>query len=96
MVPDSGRAPFVVTSDYVGPDRRKQKRGSPKIPMFEVPNSLREKVAGSWNQRRFEQEIETAVSDLNARQLDRKAEDIMLLAGLIADALESRGWISPR
>lgn len=79
------RAPFVVTSDYVGPDRRRQRRGGSKIPLFEVPNSLKEKVDGRWNQGRFEQEIEAAVSDLNARQLDRKAEDIMLLAGLIAE-----------
>jgi DNA-binding response OmpR family regulator len=86
------RPPFIVTSDYIGPDRRRQKRGTPKIPLFDVPNSLRQKVDGRWNQSLFEQEIEAAVGDLNARRLDRKAEDIMVLAGLIA---EQNGAQSP-
>ena len=85
------RAPFIVTSDYVGPDRRRQKRGPSKIPLFEVPNSLKAKVHGTWNQSQFEQEIEAAVCDLNTRQLDRKAEDIMVLAGRIAEQTELRG-----
>ncbi len=42
------RAPFVVTADYIGPDRRGQTRqvGSAQTPTFEVPNSLRDKVRG--------------------------------------------------
>jgi DNA-binding response OmpR family regulator len=79
------RAPFVVTSDYIGPDRRRLEREASKIPLFNVPNSLQEKVEGSWDPNRFDQYIKSAVDDLSARRIDRQAEDIMVLASLIAD-----------
>ncbi|WP_341705386.1 response regulator [Ferrovibrio sp.] len=41
------RKPFVVTSDYIGPDRRKavQRRDS-SVPLIPVPNPLRNKMLG--------------------------------------------------
>jgi DNA-binding response OmpR family regulator len=85
------RAPFVVTSDYIGPDRRRLRREASKIPLIDVPNSLKEKVTGNWDPNHFDHEIKSAVSDLNARRIDRQAEDIMVLAGLIADQSAMRG-----
>jgi response regulator RpfG family c-di-GMP phosphodiesterase len=41
----NARPPFVATADYIGPDRRKSKRGSSKA-QFEVPNSLQERLDG--------------------------------------------------
>lgn len=44
----SARKQFVVTSDYIGPTRRKKHRqGSERIPQFVVPNPLRAKAVGS-------------------------------------------------
>src|SRR3546814_312460 len=41
------RKPFVVTSDYIGPDRRKAvARRDSNVPLIEVPNPLREKMLG--------------------------------------------------
>ena len=40
------RKPFIVTSEYIGPDRRKNSERPSNIPFFEVPNALREKVLG--------------------------------------------------
>ncbi|MAG97332.1 MAG: hypothetical protein CMM08_11685 [Rhodospirillaceae bacterium] len=42
------RKPFVVTTDYVGPDRRSEddNRGGQKIPLIPVPNALRRTVTG--------------------------------------------------
>lgn len=41
------RKPFVVTSDYIGPDRRKPEvRRSDSAPTFEVPNSLKLRAEG--------------------------------------------------
>ncbi len=40
------RAPFVVASDYIGHNRRQLEREASKIPLFDVPNSLHEIVAG--------------------------------------------------
>ena len=85
------RAPFVVTSDYIGPDRRRLEREVSKIPLFDVPNSLQEKVAGNWDPNQFHQNIKEAVGDLSARRIDRQAEDIMVLASVIADQSATRG-----
>ena len=85
------RAPFVVTSDYIGPDRRQLQREASKIPLFDVPNSLHEKVSGIWDPNRFNRKIKDAVGDLSARRIDRQAEDIMILAGLIAEQSVTRG-----
>lgn len=41
------RKNFVVTFDYVGPDRRKEFRpGTEQLPQFEVPNPIHARVAG--------------------------------------------------
>lgn len=85
------RAPFVVTSDYIGPDRRRLEREASKIPLFDVPNSLQEKVSGHWDPNRFDENIKSAVGDLSTRRIDRQAEDIMVLASLIADQSATRG-----
>ena len=85
------RAPFVVTSDYIGPDRRQLQREKSKVPLFDVPNSLHEKVTGNWNPNRFDGNIKSALGDLSARRIDRQAEDIMNLAGMIADQPSMRG-----
>jgi len=77
------RAPFVITADYVGPDRRTAATRPSHVPLVEVPNSLREKAMGSWNYEEFEREIEVEVNRLNTRKIDRQAENIMALADLI-------------
>lgn len=41
------RKPFVVTADYIGPDRRKaDARRESSVPLIEVPNPLRAKLNG--------------------------------------------------
>lgn len=43
----TARKPFVVTADYIGPDRRKSiDRGGSEIPLIEAPNILRAKLLG--------------------------------------------------
>lgn len=78
------RAPFVITADYVGPDRRSAALRPSHIPLVEVPNSLREKAIGTWNFEEFEARIAEEVNRLNTRKIDRQAENIMALADLIA------------
>lgn len=41
----SERPRFVVTSSYIGPDRRKVRRGD-ECPSFDPPNTLKERLAG--------------------------------------------------
>jgi len=78
------RAPFVVTADYVGPDRRKASNRPSHIPLIDAPNSLREKAMGTWKFAEFERNIMNEVSRLNTCKIDRQAENIMSLADLIA------------
>ena len=78
------RAPFVITADYVGPDRRIASNRPSHVPLVAVPNSLREKAMGTWNYEEFERQIEQEVNRLNTRKIDRQAENIMALADLIA------------
>lgn len=44
-----GRRRYVVTADYVGPDRRRQPREGARIPLIDVPNTLRLKAVGMWS-----------------------------------------------
>ena len=78
------RMPFVITADYVGPDRRKESIRPSHVPLVHVPNSLRLKAIGDWNQYAFEREIAREVARLNTSKIDRQAENIMALADLIA------------
>jgi CheY-like chemotaxis protein len=41
----TARPPFVVTSSYIGPDRRKSPRGD-NFPRFDVPNTLKDRFDG--------------------------------------------------
>ena len=85
------RAPFAATSDYIGPNWRQLKRETSKNSLFDVPNPLHEKIAGVWAPNRFDKNIKSAVGDLSARRIDHLAEDIMILAGLMADQSAPRG-----
>lgn len=78
------RLPFVVTADYVGPDRRKTLRPGREMASVDVPNTLRDKATGAWNPRRFERELASAIGSVNNRKIDRQAEIIASLADTIA------------
>ena len=79
------RLPFVVTADYVGPDRRSLTRPGKDFPIVDVPNSLKEKALGRWDIARFESELETAVGSINTRKVDRQAEIIAALVDSITE-----------
>ena len=40
------RKPFIVTSSYIGPDRRKDPQHTSTVPLIEVPNTLKAKIQG--------------------------------------------------
>ena len=84
-------APFVVTTNYIGSDRRKQERGMSKIPVFDVPNTPREKATGNWSFGEMEQLLRAAISDLNNRHIDVQAQNIMNLAEKISQQAAKSG-----
>ena len=80
----NNRAPFVVTSDYAGPDRRQRQRRDTSYPTFQAPNSLKNKVESKWDPDGFERETGLAIGTLSSRKIDRQAEKIMSLSDLIS------------
>ena len=79
------RMPFVATSDYVGPDRRKENEREQTVPLIDVPNALRNKALGTWNQTLLEREIERTTFRIKASKVERQADDIVQIAEIIFD-----------
>ena len=93
------RKPFVVTHNYTGPDRRKEKRpGTEEIPLIEGPNPLQARVTG-MRPDQFETDMAEAVKRLNAAKLERYIVQMSwldraihkLLAGDRVDEMVLRG-----
>jgi DNA-binding response OmpR family regulator len=70
---------FVVTSDLVGPDRRKNPRENSQIPLIEVPNTLRLKALGMAVKTNVAADIDTALAEVNAQKLIRQSFQAMFL-----------------
>jgi DNA-binding response OmpR family regulator len=82
------RKPFVVTSDYIGPDRRTDSRDS-KIPRVEVPNILAHKARHERvDVRAIQDEITRTVKEVNLQKLERHSVQIEYLIKGIVPNLE--------
>lgn len=77
------RKSFVITSDYVGPDRRNDASRSADLQPFEPPNSLRMKAKEGLSPEeanlRLESELKAARGLLSAEKLRRDAFQICVL-----------------
>lgn len=75
------RKPFVVTHDYVGPDRRKSQRpgaGKEAVPMVEVPNPVAAK-ADKIEPTTFQRDVESVSQRLNTLKVERYGVQIRWL-----------------
>lgn len=68
-----GTRNFVVTSDFIGPDRRKSPREGSQIPLVEVPNTLRLKATNAFGRTNPHELIERASAEINELKLLRQA-----------------------
>jgi DNA-binding response OmpR family regulator len=85
----NNRKPFVVTSDYIGPDRRKDPDRGSEIPTIDVPNTLRAKVKGEpVNRSALASAINEAQSEINDQRLKRNAFQIAFLVNLLLPELK--------
>jgi DNA-binding response OmpR family regulator len=83
------RKPFVVTSDYIGPDRRKDAGRGSEIPTIEVPNTLRAKVRGEKiNREALDSMIKGAQEEINDQRLKRNAFQVGFLVHLLLPEFE--------
>ena len=89
------RKPFVVTSDYIGPDRRtdaaKQRDGQ-KIPSIEVPNTLEAKARGKpLRMEELNDLIGAAMYEINDQRLKRHSYRIAAIVDQIVPAYQKTG-----
>jgi DNA-binding response OmpR family regulator len=78
---------FVVTSDFIGPDRRKTPREGSPIPLLEVPNTLRMKATNSFAKTNPHALIERSIHDVNGQKLLRQAFQAAFLIEFAIPAL---------
>jgi DNA-binding response OmpR family regulator len=82
------RKPFIVTSDYIGPERRRDPKRSSDIPYFNPPNTLREKELGNLDAlANVEAEIERSAIEMREERLRRIGFQISFLVDLVTPKL---------
>jgi DNA-binding response OmpR family regulator len=82
------RKPFVVTSDYIGPDRRTDSTRATAVPLLDVPNTLRAKATGEDQKIDMQKAIDEAIGNVNLQKLDRHAFQINWLLNQVLPKLE--------
>lgn len=86
------RKQFIVTNDYIGPERGKVKKSDNDIPKIDVPNVLKAKITGDKAELAFIQAaIDETIGKVNIQKLEAHAGAIDDLVVQIAPALEMGG-----
>ena len=85
------RKGFVITSDYVGPDRRRDTSRPSSVELFVPPNSLKmkakERLSPEEAMQRLDQQLKTARDVLNSEKLRRDAFQVCILWRLLQQDL---------
>ncbi len=82
------RKPFVVTSDYIGPDRRTEPQpGTQQNPPIDVPNPLKTKTDDT-SEVDLQAEIDKVANVLNEQKMERHAHQINHLVERIVPLYE--------
>src|SRR3569833_699927 len=93
------RKGFVVTTDYVGPDRRKDSGRASNIELFEPPNSLKmkakERLSADVIAKRLDEELKDAREKLTQEELKRDSFQVCILWRLLQDAGLAAGQQPP-
>ena len=83
------RKGFVITSDYVGPDRRRDRSRPSNVDLFHPPNSLKmkvkERLSAEEAAQRIDTELKFARETLTAEKLRRDAFQICVLWRMIQE-----------
>jgi DNA-binding response OmpR family regulator len=93
------RKGFVITTDYVGPDRRKDTGRASNVELFDPPNSLKmkakDKLSSEAIARKLDTELKAAREKLTTEKLRRDSFQVCILWRLIQEAPTVAGQISP-
>src|SRR3569833_295294 len=91
------RKNFVITTDYVGPDRRKETGRPTNVELFEPPNSLKMKAKDRLSSdivaRKLDTELKTAREKLTSEKLRRDSFQVCILWRLLQEQMP--GQVSP-
>ena len=83
------RKGFVITTEYVGPDRRREGGRPSNIELFEPPNSLKmkakDRLSADEIARKLDTELKSAREKLNTEKLRRDAFQVCVLWRLLQD-----------
>ena len=83
------RKPFVVTSDYIGPNRRAEPRpGAQQISQIDVPNPLKTKAADDASEEDLQAEVDRVANVLNEQKMEQHAHRINYLVERIVPLYE--------
>jgi CheY-like chemotaxis protein len=76
-----GRKPFLVTSDYIGPERRSHQRAvGPSAPAIEVPNPMHWLTVKSGSREELERSVEHAAAAVNLNKIKSCSNYLRVLA----------------
>jgi len=86
----SRRKPFVVTQDYIGPDRRKafRRSGTETIPLVDVPNPA-DVAINSMDPKIFQSKVDQVVVRINNLKIERYGTQIRWLDRNLQMLMES-------
>jgi DNA-binding response OmpR family regulator len=89
------RKSFVITTDYVGPDRRKDDSRESNVELFAPPNSLKmkakDKMTAEAISRKLDAELKTAREKLHSEKLRRDSFQVCILWRLMQEVLPAKG-----
>lgn len=83
------RKPFVVTSDYIGPDRRKPSERDGSIELLDVPNTLRAKATGEKVDLEMQSKIDSMIAAVNIQKIERYGDQMGWLINEIGASLDA-------
>jgi DNA-binding response OmpR family regulator len=93
------RKNFVITTDYVGPDRRKDGNRCSDAEAFEPPNSLKmkakDKMSADDIARKLDSELRSAREKLTTEKLRRDSFQVCILWRLMQEQTIVVGQVSP-
>jgi len=83
------RKGFIITTDYVGPDRRREGGRASNVELFDPPNSLRmkakDRLSGDDIARKLDAELRVARAKLTTEKLRRDSFQVCVLWRLLQD-----------
>ncbi|MBC8445184.1 MAG: response regulator [Rhodospirillaceae bacterium] len=86
-----GRKYFVVTSDYIGPDRRSKTRDEESpVPLIKAPNPLLVRLSGCKGSGVMKRAVNRTLSEVNEQKVERHAYSIHWLMERLIDVQKGK------